>query len=120
MAINIKRFANSLTSIRITLMVISRMIPRMPTQSLSPESTSSGWMSNQLQGFPSAPPFPPATYPGVWTMDTHTHGAWRGRYGASGYQVRTPLITVCGVIVSLLSVYLNLANTACLDLAQPS
>ena len=72
-----------------TLIALETVMPHTHhMQSLAAGSSSSDWMSNQLQGFPSAPPFPPAVYPGVWTMDTRTQGAWRGRYGTSGYQVR--------------------------------
>lgn len=42
------------------------------------------------KGFPSAPPFPPATYPGSWSdLDFATGGAWLSskKYGCEGYQL---------------------------------
>jgi hypothetical protein len=39
------------------------------------------------KGLPSAPPFPPAVYPGSWTVDATTGGAWAGKYGKDGYQL---------------------------------
>jgi hypothetical protein len=36
-------------------------------------------------GLPTIPPFPAASYPASWTVDTATGGDWIGKYGGAGY-----------------------------------
>jgi hypothetical protein len=38
-----------------------------------------------VDGLPDSPPFPPAVYPGSWTVDTATRGKWINKYGKDGY-----------------------------------
>lgn len=49
--------------------------------------SSGGADSSSGKGLPSAPPFPPAAYPGSWVTDATTRGDWVGKYGTDGYQL---------------------------------